>query len=88
MKLINTYESDNKLKGDQLWEDYVMKKKYVKTLIHQKITQQRFEKSVQIAKAGVLLQEIFGKNLEVFLKRTFIISKTSGFRQSHVGSHV
>ncbi|XP_072039457.1 uncharacterized protein [Amphiura filiformis] len=68
------YERDNKEKGDQLWEDYKLKKQSVKTLIHQKITQMRFDRSVKIANAGGPSSRDFWKELRGTPKKESLLS--------------
>ncbi|XP_072028246.1 uncharacterized protein [Amphiura filiformis] len=68
------HDSDNKGKGDQLWEDYKIKKQRVKTLIHQKMTQMRLERSVNIAKAVGPSSRDFWKNLRGTKKRDNLLA--------------
>ena len=46
-----------------MWDDYKVKKQRVKSLIHQKTTQLRFDRSVKIAKAGGPSSRDFWKEL-------------------------
>jgi len=68
------HEKDDIDKGDQLWDDYKRKKAKVKTLISQKMTQMRFDKSVKIAKAGGTSTRDFWKNLRGTRKKDNLMS--------------
>ena len=62
-------DSQDKEKGDALWEDYKLKKIRAKNLIQQKITEMRVDRSVKIAQAGGPSCKDFWKELRGKKKR-------------------
>ena len=73
-RMWSKHERDNKEKGDQLWEDYKFKKHKVKTLIQQKMTKKRCERSLKIASMGGVSSKDFWKNLRGTKRRDNLLS--------------